>query len=79
MKENNIWWDFFLPEYLNINKFKFQGNYIKNIGKKLPVCKVCKSKTIWVPKIDGNIDVGFDLVYHCKNHDKARFKIINIT
>lgn len=73
---DNSWWQLYLPENMVTQTFNCQGKNIINIGKILPVCPICKEKTVWKPKMDGNFDVDFDLVYHCQNHYGNYFRIL---
>jgi len=75
IENSSLWWDLQFPQKIETYKFKCRGNNIKDIGKMLPVCKICLQKTVWIPEFKGSIDVGYSLIYHCSNHKDSTMVI----
>ena len=56
-------WNDTHPNIVELNGIHIQGKF--DLKNNKPYCNSCES-SVWKPSLEGNIDVGYEIVYRCK-------------
>ena len=88
---NEFYWKEIFPtsyKHRNITKITLEGSVyvfdgdirLVNTPKRQYYCNCCgKSVSKWVPKLEGSLDTGKEIVYYCSNCGEGKFRIYSDT